>query len=59
MSEEVRNGPVRRMLPERRRQELFTIEFRTIRYEIGIGYYDEGDAGEIFASGPRIGSAAI
>lgn len=51
-------GPVRRPLPDRRRQELFSIEFRTLSYEIGIGYYDDGTAGEIFASGPLIGSAA-
>lgn len=38
----------RDMLPNRRSNETFEIEFGGERYSVGIGYYEDGRIGEIF-----------
>jgi ribonucleoside-diphosphate reductase alpha chain len=47
----------RALLPNRRPNETVEFEFESERYAICIGYDDAGQAKEIFATGPRAGSA--
>ena len=46
----------RQRLPNRRRAETRAWEFRTEKYEVGIGLDDAGQIKEIFVTGARCGS---
>ena len=48
---------MRRALPQRRRSENFDMEFGGFskRYNITVGYYDDGGIGEVFINHPVSG----
>lgn len=50
---------VRRRLPDRRRAEVFELRHgdQNTPFQITVGYYPEGDIGEIFIAGSKSGSA--
>ncbi len=42
----------RNVLPTRRANETWDFTFNGIRYTVGVGYYENGDVGEIFTDVP-------
>ena len=48
--------PSRRQLPNRRLSEIHEIEVSGQVYSIGVGFFDDGAVGELFISGPKVGS---
>jgi hypothetical protein len=44
-------------LPDRRPNETATLSFEGATYEVTIGYYLDGQPGEVFTHGAKVGSA--
>lgn len=45
--------PTRTRLPDRRAHDVITITHKTIKYDIGIGFYSDGRIGEVFISSTK------
>jgi hypothetical protein len=48
--------PDRRILPQRRRSETFTLRLDSFVFEVTVGYYPTGEAGEVFITGAKAGT---
>lgn len=48
----------RRALPDRRSAETLDFSHDGIRYTLTVGFYPDGQPGEIFIDGPKAGSGA-
>lgn len=48
--------PFRRQLPNRRLSEIHDIEVAGRTYAVGVSFFDDDAIGEVFISGPKVGS---
>ena len=49
-------SPHRQRLPNRRQSETVSLEFENQKFDIGIGFFPNGQPGEVFARGQKPGS---
>ncbi len=48
--------PTRRQLPNRRLSEIHDIQVAGRAYSVGVSFFGDGAIGEVFISGPKVGS---
>ncbi len=46
----------RRALPNRRQSDIHDLEVASRVYSVGVGFFDDNTIGEVFISGPKVGS---